>query len=76
MQLQLAVIAFQSAHLDNAGLLQVNESELFLRELFHVLDHSGKSVYQVDNVIALVENLIDSFACIGDLALQAELYHV
>ena len=76
MQLQLAIIALKSSHFDNRCLFQVNQPQLLCWKFFHILDHTSQRIDQINNVVALVEDLIDRGTCIGHLGLEAELDHV
>lgn len=76
MQLQLRVIAFESFHLDNGGLLKIRETELFTLDLLHGLHDFSQGVYDVNQIVALIVNCVNKLASVSETTLKASLEHV
>ena len=74
----MTIVALQGSHFDEGGFFEVVEAELLTGEFLHVLHHSGQSVNEIDNVIALIENDIDIGASLcepGSEALFDDVLH-
>lgn len=76
MKLQLTIIALECLHFDDGCFLQIVEAELLALEFWHVLDNSSESIYQVNNIVAFVENNIDVLASGRKLGAQTPSDHI
>jgi hypothetical protein len=73
MKLDLRVISFECAHLDDSGLLEEVEAEFLALHLTHALHDLSQGVYDVDQVVALVKYLVHQLAGLGEPPLEAGL---
>ena len=67
MQLQLACVALQCAHLDYAGLLEEVQSEHVVANVARVLNLTRQRVHDVDQVVALGEYFVNFFTALRKL---------
>ena len=70
MKLELTCVAFKSAHLDYAGLLEEVEAHDVVGDGVRVLNLPGERVHDVDQVVALGEDLVDLRAALAELATE------
>lgn len=71
--MELTCVAFESAHLDHAGLLEEVESEDVVADLAGVLNFTRKRMHYVHQVVALVKHFVNFGTTLAELATKGTL---